>query len=448
MILSIRVRAATVAACLQAVLPLFAHAAESEPTPVESRVTAASAAEEALRASPDLAAAYAAIDAARGRLLQAGLWPNPALTLAGRSDFAFRNEGERVLGVDLAQRFPIAGRLARAQEVARVDVALALAEAREFERALIGDVQRTVYGLVALDLAIASRASVIRTAEQLVHAATRRRQAAEVSDADVNLLEIELARFEQEKRRLELDRGVAAVRLNQLLFRRANSPVEVSTKLDESAFDASQTAEELAKAGARRPDLEGLRLESDRARAEAQLARAESWEDWTVGAGYESDRQVFRNEPSVDPIGTKQDEFLGLALNVPLPLWNRNQGRVAEAHANERRARARLAARERAVEAEIEAARRRATELSRVAREYEESLLPRAQRNVELLERAYRQGLVAITTLVQAEQQLADTVLRRAETLGELRQAEVDLETAAAASPLLRTNPTPEENRP
>ena len=448
MIVSIRVRVATLAACLQAVFPLFARAAEPEPTRVESRVTAVSAAEEALRASPDLAAAYAAIDAARGRLLQAGLWPNPALTLAGRSDFAFRNEGERVLGVDLAQRFPIAGRLARAQEVARVDVALALAEAREFERALIGDVQRTVYGLVALDLAIASRASVIRTAEQLVHAATRRRQAAEVSDADVNLLEIELARFEQEKRRLELDRGVAAVRLNQLLFRRANSPVEVSTKLDESAFDASQTAEELAKAGARRPDLEGLRLESDRARAEAQLARAESWEDWTVGAGYESDRQVFRNEPSVDPIGTKQDEFLGLALNVPLPLWNRNQGRVVEAQANERRARARFAARERAVEAEIEAARRRATELSRVAREYEESLLPRAQRNVELLERAYRQGLVAITTLVQAEQQLADTVLRRAETLGELRQAEVDLETAAAASPLLRTNPTPEENRP
>ena len=448
MIVSIRVCIATVAACLQAGLPLFARAAESEPTRVESRLTAASAAEEALRASPDLAAAYAAIDAARGRLLQAGLWPNPALTLAGRSDFAFRNEGERVLGVDLAQRFPIAGRLARAQEVARVDVALALAEAREFERALIGDVQRTVYGLVALDMAIASRESVIRTAEQLVHAATRRRQAAEVSDADVNLLEIELARFEQEKRRLELDRGVAAVRLNQLVYRHANSPVEVTTKLDESAFDASEATEELTKAGARRPDLEGLRLESDRARADARLARAESWEDWTVGAGYESDRQVFRNELSVDPIGTKQDEFLGLALNVPLPLWNRNQGRVAEAHANERRARARLAARERAVEAEIEAARRRATELSRVAREYDESLLPRAQRNVELLERAYRQGLVAITTLVQAEQQLADTVLRRAETLGELRQSEVDLETAAAASPLLRTSPTPEENRP
>ncbi len=416
----------------------------AEPVPTETGLTPRSAAAEALRASPDLAAAYESIDAARGRLLQAGLWPNPALALTGRSDFAFQNEGERAFGVDLAQRFPVAGRLARGQDVARVDVALALAEAREFERVLIGEVQRTVYGLVALDEAIASREGVLRTAEQLARAATRRRQAAEVSDADVNLLEIELARFEQEKRRLELDRAVAAVRLNQLLNRSADSPTVFASSLQEPAFDTSRTAMDLTKTASKRPDLEAIRLESDRARADARLARAESWEDWTVGAGYESDRQVFRNEPSVDPIGVKRDDFLGLAVDVPLPLWNRNQGRIAEAHANERRARARLAARERAVEAEIEAARRRAAELARVASEYHDSLLPRSRQNVELLERGYRQGLVAITTLVQAEQQLADTVLRHAQTLGELRQAEVDLETAAGASPLL----APEENRP
>ncbi len=433
-------------ALLSIVFPFAVQAAE--PAAQSPALTANAAAAEAVRVNPELAAAYAAIEAARGRLLQAGLWPNPELDLTGRSDIAFQNEGERAFGVGLAQRFPIAGRLARAQDVARVDVALALAEAREFERVLIGDVQRAVYGLLALDEAIASRGSVIRIAEQLVHAATRRRHAAEVSDADVNVLAIELARFEQEKRRLELDRSVAAVRLNQLLNRPADSPALVSGSLGEPAFDPSQAAEPLANAAARRPDLEGLRLESDRARADARLASAESWEDWTVGAGYEIDRQVFRNEPSIDPIGVKRDDFLGLALNVPLPLWNRNQGRIDEAHANERRARARLAASERAVEAEIEAARRRTAELSRVAREYHESLLPLSQQNVELLERGYRQGLVAITTLVQAEQQLADTVLRHAQTLGELRQAEVDLETAAAASPLLGSEPAFEENRP
>ena len=433
---------AVLSTCISIVFPVATYAAE--PTALDARLTASSAAVEALRANPDLAAASAAIEGARGRLIQAGLWNNPELRLAGRSDAVFQNEGERTLGVDFEQRFPIAGRLGRAGDVARVDLAVALAESREFERTLIGDVQRTVYGLVALDEAIASRESVIRTAAELVQAATRRRRAAEVSDADVNLLEIELARFEQEKRRLELDRRIEAVRLNRLLYRAVDAPVSVSSSLVSTAFDPSQVGDTLA----RRPDLVRTRLEIDRARAETRLARAETWEDWTLGVGYESDRQVFRNEPAIDPIGVKQDDFLGVSVNVPLPLWNRNQGRLFAARADERRAQARLASLERAAEAEVEAARRRVEELSRVAREYDESLLPRSQRNVELLERGYRQGLVAITMLVQAEQQLADTVLRRAETLGELRQAEVDLETAAAASPLLRTIPAPEENRP
>jgi cobalt-zinc-cadmium efflux system outer membrane protein len=419
-------------------------ACAAEPAASKVGLTPSSAAAEALLANPDLAAASAAIEATRGRLIQAGLWSNPELRFSGRSDVVFQNEGERALGVDFEQRFPIAGRLGRAEDVARVDVALALAESREFERALIGEVQRSVYGLAALDEAIASRESVIRTAEQLVRAATRRRQAAEVSDADVNLLEIELARFEQEKRRLLLDRGIAVVRLNRLLHRAVDAPASVSADLASPAFDRSQVGDVLT----RRPDLLRTRLEVDRARAETRLARAETWEDWTLGVGYDRDRQVFRDQPRVDPIGAKQDDFLGLSVNVPLPLWNRNQGRVVATRAEERRAQARLASLERGAEAEVEIARRRVEELSRVAREYEESLLPRAQRNVELLERGYRQGLVAITTLVQAEQQLADTVLRRVETLGELRQSEVDLETAAAASPLLRANPTPEENRP
>ncbi len=333
-----------VAVCVGIDLPNAAGA--TEPSPSEPRITAAAAATEALGANPELAAASAAIEGARGRLIQAGLWNNPAVRLAGRTDVAFQNEGERSFGVDLEQRFPIAGRLARAQDVARVDVALALAESREFERLLIGDVQRTVYGIAALDEAIASRENVIRTAAQLAQTATRRRQAAEVSDADVNLLEIELARFEQEKRRLELERQIEAVRLNRLLYRAVAAPVTIAADLAVRAFDPTQTGDALRQ----RPDLVRMQLEIDRARAERQLAHAESWEDWALGVGYESDRQVFRNEPSSDPIGVKQDDFLGLSLNVPLPLWNRNQGRLVTARADERRAQARLAAAERAAE--------------------------------------------------------------------------------------------------
>jgi len=131
-------------------------------------------------------------------------------------------------------------------------------------------------------------------------------------------------------------------------------------------------------------------------------------------------------------------------VQVPLPLWNRNQGRVVEAISRERQAGSRLEALERRVQEEIESASRRVQELEQVAREYREGLVPRAERTVELLGRGYREGLSPISDLVQAEQQLADASLAHVRTLGELRQAEIELEAAAALSPLLSA-PTQEE---
>ncbi len=405
-------------------------------------ITASEAAAEALRANADLRAAHAAIDVARARLVQAGLWPNPELVLSGAGDFAFRDEGEQRIGVNVAQRFPIAGRLARARDVARVDVAAALAEARDFERTLIGDVQRVALRILSLDHAIATWGAILAPARELTHASRARFEAAEASEADVNLLAVQLAGFEQEKHLLELERGVEAIRLNHLLQREVDTPVILSGSIEDPLVDATAVRQIAAGATERRPDLSAVRLLGDRARAELRLARAEVWEDWSFGVGVDSEKQVFANQPSIDPIGTKRDEFLRFDLSVPLPLWNRNQGRVGAALAEERRATARLAALENAVAAEVAADSARVVEVSRIERHYRESALPLSRRNVVLLDRGYREGLAPITALVQAEQQLADAALRHARLLGELRQAEVDLETAAAASPLLAPAPT------
>ncbi len=410
-----------------------------------SAMTVRAAAEAALENNAELRAAYEAIEVARGHLLQAGLWPNPELTLSGGSDFAFQNEGEHQLAGEIAQRFPIAGRLGRARDVARVDVAAALAEARDFERTLIGDVQRAALRILALDRSIAAWDDVIGPAHELTRVSKRRLEAAEASEVDLNLLAVQVAGFEQEKQQLEVERHGEAIRLNQLLQREVDAPVALAGSLEDALLDATAIAQIGEGAAERRPDLVAARLLVDRARAEAKLAHAETWEDWRFGVGVEAEKQVFAGEPTIDPIGSKRDEFLRFGLSVPLPLWNRNQGSVAAAVADERRAASRVAAREQGVAAEIAAARARSLELSALERRYREAALPHARRNVTLLGRGYREGLSPISALVQAEQQLADAMLRHVRLLAELRLAEVDLETAAAASPLLERTPTKEE---
>jgi len=78
-------------------------------------ITIDGAVREALANNPDLLAARHAIDMARGRLRQAGLWPNPDLELEGSDDFLFSREGERGFSSGFAQRFPIARRLGKAK---------------------------------------------------------------------------------------------------------------------------------------------------------------------------------------------------------------------------------------------------------------------------------------------------------------------------------------------
>ena len=105
-----------------------------------SKLTVSSAVSLALQNNRDLIAARFAVAQAEGRLKQAGLWPNPEWETRYASDTAFANEGEYDFATGFKQRFPITGRLTKAKAVARVDVAQAMAEVRNQERLLAGEV--------------------------------------------------------------------------------------------------------------------------------------------------------------------------------------------------------------------------------------------------------------------------------------------------------------------
>jgi cobalt-zinc-cadmium efflux system outer membrane protein len=70
-------------------------------------------------------------------------------------------------------------------------------------------------------------------------------------------------------------------------------------------------------------ELAGARVEI--ARRASELARAERWSD--VGVGVVSEMQRAEDAPT----GQQSDNFVGLRLSLPLPFWNRNQGRLHEA---------------------------------------------------------------------------------------------------------------------
>jgi cobalt-zinc-cadmium efflux system outer membrane protein len=385
---------------------------------------------EALQSNRDLRAAYFAIGQARARLLQAGLWPNPALDFSGARDVLFANEGEYTVSVGFEQRFPVAGRLARARDLARVDVALALAEVQDARRRLVGAVETTFYELLILQAQIVIRDDLIGIDRRLVEVSEARAKLAEVSELDVNTARLELQRLELERQVLSAQAAVKTTELNRLLGRQANAPLSPTGEIRPEPPTALPTLREAALR--RRPDLQQAALTADRAHAELRLAKAERWEDWVVGFGYDRDRQVVTGAPS-----QSADQLLGLRLTVPLPVWNRNQGRIAEAGAREGQATSTVAALELTILSEIESAHRRVADFGRVAESYRAGVAPLSDRTVQVAQDAYRQGLANVTQVVQVQRQQTEVRAAYLEALAQQRRAAIDLEVATATSPFL-----------
>ncbi len=139
---------------------------------------------------------------------------------------------------------------------------------------------------------------------------------------------------------------------------------------------------------------------------------------------------------------------LALGVNIPFPLWNRQRGRIAAAEAELRRSRRSRDALVRRIEEEIRAAEARVRTLRSSVDAYAEEILPEATRSQELFERGYRQGLVGIAELLQAQRQYNESRAFYLELLGDLRQAAIELEAARATSPHLNYLPTPGGSTP
>jgi cobalt-zinc-cadmium efflux system outer membrane protein len=371
----------------------------------------------AIHDNKDLQAARYAVEAARARLLQAGLLPNPRLDLSGKSDSIFNNEGEYTANVGFSQQFPIAGRIARQKDVAQADVALALAEINEAERKLAGDVVASFYRILALDRQIEVRDRLVGVDQQLAEVARNRFRAAEVSELDVNTSQLEMQRLTQERTLLLSQRATQLAQLNQLLGQSAAQPLALDNTLPTieplpSLIEAQQRALAL------RPDLRFALLNADRARADLALAHAQRWEDWTVGLGVEQSRLVVQGVPPQD-----RGRALGLTLSVPLPLLNKNQGRIAEAATAGAQAAARIEALKLNIENEVATTYAETERLRSALQQYQQNILPLGDRNVRLAQQGYNQGLVSVLEVVQAQRQQSELNISYLNTLDQYLQA-------------------------
>lgn len=374
----------------------------------------------ALTHSPVIQAAYSSIGQARGRLLQAGLWPNPEIDLSYRADLFSGGQLQDKAMASLMQRFPWSGRLSRAQKVSRVEVAIALTDVRDAERKLILEVQRLFIQARAAAEKAAALKKLASSMDSLIALNEAGVQAGQASAMAVNLAKVEREGLRQQLLSLEADEETALAALKGSLGIPGTQTLNLSGSLAEiiSRLKSTATAKKLY-----RPDLVRAALEADAAAAEIALARAEVWEDITVGVEYEFMR-------TLDGPDLMNENYLGARVILPLPVWNRNQGNIAEKTAGRERAGRELEAAKLGIESEISAARVRASKTASIASLISKDSLPLLDETRSVLESSIRTGQANTTeaiTLTNQEisQRLfhVDSLMNQAQALSEMEAA-------------------------
>ena len=141
------------------------------------------------------------------------------------------------------------------------------------------------------------------------------------------------------------------------------------------------------------------------------LSKANKWEDAGIGLS----ASVDRTEDAPD--GLQTDGFIGIKFSLPLPFWNKNEGRIKEAEATVSRTELEAVAVAAQARAEASAARGEMKAALRIVQETNGKLLPKAREIEEKIAAFYKQA--------QPGTQLTD-VLRSREKRLAMEQASLD----------------------
>lgn len=380
------------------------------------------------RGSQSLADARAAAAAARGDLTQAGLLPNPQLSVGAanlplRANASSNGAGvgrNLVTSAELDQPLELGGK--RGKRVARARALLAGA------REGVADAMRTASFELRRAFWQGVRARERRAlAEQVKqrYAETIRISRARSQSQDISAIDLEKVELEGLRQENDLADAVAAARsavaeLLALVGPAAPPEVEIRGELAAPAV-AVDPARLLARARELRPDLRAARSQADAARLGVAAARAEAVPDLTVGVGYTHSLALRAGD---------NPDALAVTLALPLPLFHRNQGEIAKASAEADRAARAAAALDARVAQEVAAAGARyAAAAEKVAR-YQAGALQRADRALQVAEKTWRAGDRSLLELLEAERTWIALRGDYLDTLFELREAGLELERA------------------
>jgi cobalt-zinc-cadmium efflux system outer membrane protein len=390
------------------VAPMSKRSAIASPSQTEPVLRLEDLERMALQNNPTVGQAEAAIRAAEGRRVQAGLMPNPIIGYLGEelSTRAFDQKSEHYVFAE--QEVPLGGKLKKSRDVFARERAQAQAETAAQKQRVLNAVRMLYYEALGAQRLVEVRAELAKLASEAVDVTDElfNTGAADRPDALAIQVEARRARLDlvmAENERDQIWRQIGAV-VGDPFFK----PARLAGDLDQG-LPALEEERLLATLLRESPEVKRAQAGIEKARASLARAKAEPTPNLFLRGGMGYSAELLETFPPQPP-GRKSGPEAFAEVGLRIPIFNRNQGAIAEASAeldfSEREAR-RV---ELILRARTASAFRAYQNALSVAIEYREQIVPRARQAYELymasfrqMSAAYPQALIAQRTFFQTQ---------------------------------------------
>jgi|LakMenEpi03Aug12_release.lakeMendotaPanAssembly.Ray.scaffolds.fasta_scaffold08026_2 cobalt-zinc-cadmium efflux system outer membrane protein len=368
----------------------------------------------ALQNHPAIAQQTALIAAAQGNWQQVGLQANPSVGYEGQQ-LGSRGLAEQD-GISIGQEFIRPGKLRLNREIASAEIQKARQDLAVIQQRIRTDIRIAYFDLLIAQHRIQIATQLQEIANQSTRAANQLLEAKEVGRADVLQATIE-AENAQIVLQNASNRAVASWQaLASLTGLPAYQPelVSGSFDFDPATFDFETVLSQLRSTS---PEISAVVAEIET--AQRTLAR---------------ERFEPRPNVSVNGLVNYRDNGIGggsdggVAVALPLPLWNKNQGRIREAFYQLQASQHALTKLERDLQNRLAPAFERYANSKNQFQRYRESIIPAATESLELNKRAYTAGEVGFVEYLTAQRTYFQTSLNYLDSARELRVAESEID--------------------
>jgi len=366
--------------------------------------------------------------------LQAGLSPNPNLgveiaNFAGQNDLRGFDGAETTIA--LSQLIELGDKRTKRRHVAVLEKDLAAWDYQSTKLDVLAATAKAFIQVLVAQEQVSLNDELVKLAEKTAAAVGERVDAGKVSPLENTRTQVELAAAQSEANKTSRELEVARRRLAAFWGADRSEFVEVVGDLTTITPLPPETM--LQTFLARNPDLNRWESELDRNKSALALARSEAVSDLSISAGVRNFRE-------------SNTSALVVGIDLPLPLFNRNQGGIGEAQANVEKARHEQRAAKVALQTEL-------SEMwQNLAASYVESstlhdkILPGALEAFEATDFGYREGKLDFLQMLDAQRTLFTVKRQYLLALGNYHITRSNVERLIGAPIKSLQNPTITKN--